>query len=176
MDSQRYLGNHVEGQPKLPSADAMVTDLPGVALAIRVADCMPIMLADPKAGVVGAAHAGRVGFLAGVLPATVKSMHDMGATELLAWLGPHICGRCYEVPAEMAEQVWTEYPATRAVTRQGTPALDLGAGALAQLESLGVAAVGLDPCTFEGDDFFSHRRDHGAGRLAGLVWNAHDAH
>ena len=54
----------------------------------------------------------------------------------------------------MAEQVWTEYPATRAVTRQGTPALDLGAGALAQLESLGVAAVGLDPCTFEGDDFF----------------------
>ncbi|OQY15209.1 MAG: multicopper polyphenol oxidase [Propionibacterium sp. 4572_24] len=173
---QRYLGNRVEGQPKLPIADAMVTDLPGVALAIRVADCMPIMLADPKAGVVGAAHAGRVGFLAGVLPATVKIMCDMGATELLAWLGPHICGRCYEVPAEMAEQVWAKYPATRAVTRQGAPALDLGAGALAQLESLGVAAVGLDPCTFEGDDFFSHRRDHGAGRLAGLVWNAHDAH
>ena len=171
---QRYLGDSIEGQPKLPIADAMVTDLPGVALAIRVADCMPIILADPKAGVVGAAHVGRVGFLAGVLPAAVKAMREMGATELLAWLGPHICGRCYEVPAEMAEQVWAEHPATRAVTRQGTPALDLGAGALAQLESLGVTAVGLDPCTREGDDFFSHRRDHGAGRQAGLVWRACD--
>ena len=167
---QRYLGDRVAGQRKLPVADAMVTVLPGVALAIRVADCMPVVLADPKTGVIGVAHAGRVGFLAGVLPATVSAMRDMGATDLLAWVGPHICGNCYEVPADMAEKVWAEYPATRAVTRRGTPALDLGAGALVQLESLGVAAVGLDPCTFEGQDLFSHRRDHGAGRLVGLVW------
>lgn len=167
---QRYLGDAVAGQDPLPVADAMVTDLPGVALAVRVADCVPVVLADPGAGVIAVAHAGRVGFLAGVLPATVAAMRDMGATEIMAWIGPHICGRCYEVPAEMAEAVWAKYPATRATTRIGTPALDLGAGALAQLEDLSVSAVGLDPCTFEDESLYSHRRDPGAGRLAGVVW------
>lgn len=156
----------------LPAADAMVTAVPGVALAIRVADCLPVMLADLDAGVIGAAHAGRMGFLAGVLPEVVAAMRAAGARRILAWVGPHICGCCYEVPAAMAEDAWRRCPATRSTTSWGTPAIDLGAGALAQLETLGVTAVGLDPCTRENDDLFSHRRDPRGGRLAGLVWMA----
>ncbi|AFV89111.1 MAG: polyphenol oxidase family protein [Acidipropionibacterium acidipropionici] len=156
----------------LPSADAMVTSVPGVALGIRVADCLPVMLADPAAGVVGAAHAGRAGLLGGVLGRTVEEMRGAGAGQILGWIGPHICGRCYEVPTEMAEQVWQDHPATRSTTSWGTPALDLAAEALAQLEGLGVDAVGLDPCTLENEDLFSHRRDPGSGRMAGLVWIA----
>lgn len=163
------------GRPDpLPDADAMVTTVPGIALGIRVADCMPVMLADPQARVIGAAHAGRAGLLAGVLPAAVAAMRTAGARNILAWIGPHICGRCYEVPAPMAEDAWRRMPATRSTTSWGTPAIDLGAGALAQLEDLGVTAVGLDPCTLENDDLYSHRRDPGAGRLAGLVWLADD--
>ncbi|MDN6592187.1 polyphenol oxidase family protein [Acidipropionibacterium jensenii] len=154
----------------MPAADAMVTRVRGLALAIRVADCLPVMLADPQAGVIGAAHAGRNGLLCGVLEAVVAQMRRQGAREILAWIGPHICGSCYEVPRQMAEEVWASHPATRAITSWGTPSLDLGAEALAQLEGLGVAAVGLDPCTRESPELFSHRRDPGSGRLAGLVW------
>ncbi len=155
---------------RMPTADAMVTRLPAVALAIRVADCLPVMLADPAAGVIGAAHAGRAGLLGGVLPAVVARMRGLGARDIAGWIGPHICGSCYEVPRPMAEEVWATHPATRATTSWGTPSLDLGAEALAQLEELGVTAVGLDPCTRESPELFSHRRDPGSGRLAGLVW------
>lgn len=158
----------------LPAADAMVTAETGVALGIRVADCLPVMLADPAAGVIGAAHAGRAGLLAGVLGRVVGRMHEAGARDILGWIGPHICGRCYEVPEEMAERVWRDHPATRSVTSWGTPALDLAAEATAQLQGLGVTAVGLDPCTRENEALFSHRRDPGAGRMAGLIWIAGD--
>lgn len=159
-----------EAEHPMPAADAMVSRLPGMALAIRVADCLPVMLADPAAGVIGAAHAGRAGLLGGVLPAVVARMRAAGAIDILAWIGPHICGSCYEVPRQMAEGVWDRFPATRATTSWGTPSLDLGAAALVQLADLGVTAVGLDPCTRENPDLFSHRRDPGSGRLAGLVW------
>ncbi|AXE39189.1 polyphenol oxidase family protein [Acidipropionibacterium virtanenii] len=163
------------GRPDpLPSADAMVTTVAGVALAIRVADCLPVMLADPGAGVIAAAHAGRAGLLAGVLGRTVGRMRDAGARDILGWIGPHICGRCYEVPREMADRVWRDHPATRSQTSWGTPALDLAAEAHSQLEGLGVTAVGLDPCTREHEELFSHRRDPGSGRLAGLVWIRED--
>lgn len=164
------LGDDLPGGRPLEQADAMVTTCHGVALAIRVADCMPVALADPRTGVIAMAHAGRTGFLAGVLERTVEAMRALGATEILGWIGPHICGRCYEVPEEMAEQAAGAAPATAVRTRWGTPGIDLGAGALAQLESLGVEAVGLDPCTYEHEEFFSHRRDPGAGRLVGAVW------
>lgn len=167
---RRILGDRVPGQDPLPIADAIVTDLPGVACAIRVADCLPVVLADVERHVVASAHAGRAGLLGGVLPATVARMRELGATTILGWVGPHICGRCYEVPEEMARQVWADHPATETTTRWGTPGLDLGAEALAQLADLGVEAVGLDPCTLEDEDLFSHRRDPNSGRMVGLVW------
>lgn len=153
-----------------PRADGVVTARPGVTLMVRVADCVPVLLADPVTGVIGAAHAGRPGMVAGVVPATVARMRDLGAGEITAWLGPHICGACYEVPAAMREEVAAEVPQSRATTSWGTPSLDIGAGVRAQLESLGVAVVDVGPCTRESPDLYSYRRDGAAaGRFAGLV-------
>lgn len=156
-----------------PVADAMVTTLAGVGLVIRVADCVPVLLADPKRGVIAAAHAGRVGLLGGVLERTVAVMRDQGAVDLVAWIGPHIKPECYEVPPDMAAAAWRQVPATRGRTAAGTTAIDLGAGAEAILTGLGAAVQRYDPCTACTPDFFSHRRDHGVtGRSAGVIWRA----
>lgn len=164
------------GARPLPVADAMVTALPDVALAIRIADCMPVLFADGDHGIIGAAHAGRVGLLGGVLPATVQRMRDLGATGIRAWLGPHICGSCYEVPADMLEDAAATLPAVRATTSWGTPAIDLALGAAAQLEALGVPLERRDPCTLENEHLHSHRRTGPrSGRLAGLVWRVSNA-
>ncbi|TCJ23657.1 peptidoglycan editing factor PgeF [Nocardioides jejuensis] len=153
-----------------PVCDAIVTDRPDVVLAVRVADCVPVLLADPSAGVVGAAHAGRKGVELDVVGATVARMRDLGATTITAWIGPHVCGGCYEVPQQMQDEVTAIEPATLATTTWGTPALDLGAGVRAQLERAGVTVEHLGPCTLEDSTLFSHRRDaDGAGRLAGLI-------
>ncbi len=131
---------------------------------------MPVLLADPAAGVIGAAHSGRPGLAAGVVPATVEAMRDQGARDITAWIGPHVCGGCYEVPPEMREEVGGVVPAAVATTTWGTPALDIGAGVRAQLEAAGVTVVDASRCTRESDDLYSHRRDGArAGRSAGLV-------
>jgi len=155
----------------LVEADGLVTDVPGVAPLVRVADCVPVLLADPDRGVVGAAHAGRNGLVAGVVPATVGRMRDLGAERLVAWVGPHICGRCYEVPEEMRREVAAAVPEAAAETSWGTPAVDVGAGVVAQLRAEGVEVVDASRCTREDEDLWSYRRDGGAaGRLGGLVW------
>lgn len=167
------LGASAAGGLPLPRADGMVTTLPGVALCIRVADCVPVLLADPEAGVVGAAHAGRVGLVAGVLRATTEAMRRLGARRITAWIGPHVCGSCYEVPAAMAAEVAGAVPETRATTRWGTPSLDLGAGCEAELARLGIPSTRHGGCTLEDPRLHSHRRDgQDAGRLAGMVWLA----
>lgn len=166
-----HLGSSYAGQLALPVADALVTRAPDVALAVRVADCLPVLLADAEAGVVAAAHAGRTGLFAGILPRTVAAMTELGARRVTAVVGPHVCGGCYEVPQEMVDELSPGLPATRAVTSWGTPALDLAAGAVDQLERLGCRVLVLDACTRTDPDLHSHRRDGaGAGRLAGLVW------
>ncbi|WP_205474623.1 peptidoglycan editing factor PgeF [Nocardioides sp. SYSU D00038] len=153
-----------------PDADALVTDRSGPVLLVRAADCVPVLLADPGRGVVAAAHAGRGGVVLGVVHETLDRMRRLGATDVTAWVGPHVCGGCYEVPAEMRAEVAARVPATFATTSWGTPALDLGAGVRAQLELEGVEVVDVARCTVEGDDLYSHRRDGaGAGRIAGLV-------
>jgi YfiH family protein len=150
--------------------DGQVTDLPDTVLAVRVADCVPVLLADPAARVVGVAHAGRLGVVRGVVGATVARMRDLGATTVTAWVGPHICGGCYEVPAAMQDEVAAIEPATRAVTTWGTASLDLGAGVRAQLERAEVTVVDVARCTRESDDLYSYRRDgDAAGRSAGLI-------
>jgi YfiH family protein len=154
-----------------PTADALVTTEPGTVLMVRVADCVPVLLADQSAGVVGAVHAGRPGLAAGVVPAAVAAMRGLGATELRAWVGPHVCGACYEVPAQLRAEVSDVVPESWAETSWGTPSLDIGAGVLAQLDRDGVAVVDASRCTIEDDDLFSYRRQGTAsGRLAGLVW------
>jgi len=159
------------GRQRPPLADGLVTDVPGVILLVRVADCVPLLLADVDRRVVAAAHAGRPGLVAGIVPATVARMRELGAARIVAWLGPSVCGRCYEVPAEMREQVAAAVPASFSETSWGTPAVDVGAGVLAQLEADGVEVVDASRCTLEDDDLYSYRRQGAAsGRLGGLVW------
>ena len=151
-------------------ADGVVTAQPGVTLMVRAADCVPVLLADARAGVVGAAHCGRQGLLVGVVPATVAAMRELGARALTAWLGPHVCGRCYEVPGELRAEVAAAEPASHATTSWGTPSLDVGAGVRAQLERAGVEVVDLSRCTMESPELFSYRRDgRESGRQAGLI-------
>ncbi|MEA4943003.1 MAG: laccase domain-containing protein [Propionicimonas sp.] len=166
-----WLGDSVPGARRLPVADALVTTRPGVVLAIRVADCVPVLFADPAAGVVAAAHAGRVGLAAGVLTTTLARMREHGATAVTAWIGPHICGACYEVPAAMRDELAARLPGAATTTSWGTPALDLGAAANLQLQAAGCQVRRHDPCTLTVPTLHSHRRDGaGAGRQLGLVW------
>jgi YfiH family protein len=158
---------------ELPCVDALVTTRRGLALAVLTADCTPVLLADPVAGVVGAAHAGRPGMLAGVVPAVLKAMTGLGAdpARILARTGPAVCGGCYEVPEAMRADAAAVEPACHAVTTWGTPAVDVTAGVLAQLNRLGVRGVRRSPvCTRESADHYSYRRDSTTGRLAGYVW------
>jgi YfiH family protein len=152
-------------------ADALVTTDRRLAVAVRVADCVPVLFGDPDAGVVAAAHAGRVGLAAGVLPATVARMAELGASGITAWIGPHICGECYEVPADLQADYSLLHPAAVATTSWGTPSLDLGAAAAVQLASLGCTVVRVDPCTRTTATLHSYRRDGAAsGRQAALAW------
>ncbi|MFF8312239.1 peptidoglycan editing factor PgeF [Streptomyces lydicus] len=157
----------------IPCVDAVVTARRGLALAVLTADCTPVLLADPVAGVAGAAHAGRPGLVAGVVPAVVEAMVGLGAepARILARTGPAICGRCYEVPEAMRSDVAAVVPEAHATTGWGTPAVDVTAGVRAQLAAAGVA-VREDShiCTRESADHFSYRRDRTTGRLASYVW------
>ncbi|MEV7080738.1 peptidoglycan editing factor PgeF [Streptomyces sp. NPDC093516] len=158
---------------EIPSVDAIVTARRGLALAVLTADCVPVLLADPVAGIAAAAHAGRPGMIAGVVPAALRAMTDLGAdpSRIVARTGPTVCGRCYEVPEEMRAEVSAAEPAAYAETSWGTPAVDVSAGVHAQLDRLGVRDRERSPvCTRESRDHFSYRRDRTTGRLAGYVW------
>lgn len=161
------------GDRPVPETDAIVTARRGLALAVLTADCVPVLLADPVAGVVAAAHAGRPGMAAGIVPAAVRAMTGLGAdpARIVARTGPAVCGRCYEVPEAMRAEVAAVEPAAHATTGRGTPAVDVAAGVHAQLERLGVRDREQSPvCTLESADHFSYRRDRTTGRLAGYVW------
>src|ERR1700744_4459784 len=153
--------------------DGLVTRTPRLALAVVTADCVPVLLADARAGVVGAVHAGRVGARDGVVARAVEAMVSVGAhpPDISVLLGPAISGRNYEVPAAMADEVEAALPGSRTNTSKGTPGLDLRAGIACQLTALGVSAIDIDPrCTFEDVKLFSHRRGAPTGRLASVVW------
>lgn len=158
-----------------PEVDALVTARPGAVLVVRVADCLPIVLADDEARVVGVAHAGRKGVALDVAAATVEAMRDLGARQIRAWIGPRICGRCYEVPEEMRGDVAGRLPVAWSETSWGTPALDLAAAAAEQLEKVGVSVRDLASthavCTYEDEErYYSYRRQgERSGRLGGLV-------
>ena len=140
-------------------ADAAVTHRPGAVLAVHTADCAPVLLHAP--GVVGAAHVGWRGLVAGVVEATVEAMASLGAGRIDAIVGPHIRSRCYEFGGAELDLVADRYgEVVRAETGAGTPALDLLAGVRAALASRPqVATVTVESgCTAcEPDRYFSHR-------------------
>lgn len=181
-------GNHVEFIASYgagPTADAMVSaaEVPpsanrrrAQALAVMVADCVPVVLVGTSvhnSPVIAVAHAGRPGVASAVVPATVAEMRRRGAADISGWLGPSICGSCYEVPEELRSDVAAKVPETWSSTSWGTPALDLPAGVRAQMAALDVAVEYSGECTLENDSLFSYRRNSRTGRFAGLVWT-HD--
>jgi polyphenol oxidase len=157
----------------IDNTDALVTTTPRLALAVVTADCVPVLMADARAGVVAAVHAGRVGCQKGVVARAVEAMLAVGAHPegISVLLGPSVSGRNYEVPDAMAAEVEAALPGSRTTTPRGTPGLDLRAGIARQLTALGITAIDVDPrCTVEDRTLFSHRRDNPTGRLASLVW------
>jgi YfiH family protein len=159
----------------VPAVDALVTATPGLGLVVLAADCLPVLLADPVARVVAAAHAGRQGLRAGVLQRTLDAMSALGAQpgRTTAALGPAVCGRCYEVPDAMAAEVEAAVPGSRTTTRAGTAGVDLAAGAVGVLRAAGLRVTEVGGCTLEQPArFFSYRRDGRTGRHAGVVWLA----
>ncbi len=156
---------------EVPTGDALVTTTPALGLMVRVADCVPVLLADPAQGVVGAVHAGRPGMVLDIATRTVEVMREQGARDIVAWLGPHVCGGCYEVPEQLRDEVAAVVPESYSTTTWGTPSVDIGAGVRTQLARAGVDVVDVGGCTREDHGLHSYRRDGAAsGRMAGLVW------
>lgn len=164
----RGLGAHHDG---MDAVDALVTHDPDVGLVVQVADCVPVILADPRASV-AAVHAGRAGVVANVVGAALAAMAPASPERVEALIGPAIGGCCYEVEEDLATAVAATVPAARATTTWGTPALDLASAVAAQLRAAGVTAIarygGCTRCA-PGARWFSHRREPGRGRQAGVV-------
>ena len=151
-----------------PTADALVTGIVGVTLAVMVADCIPLILTSAEA--VAAVHVGRRGLVNGVALKTVELMREMGAKKIRATLGPAICGRCYEVSQDVHDEVIALHPLATAQTASGTPALDLPKALKGALAAEGISEINdLQICTVESADHFSYRRDGQTGRQVGLV-------
>ncbi|MHA7239016.1 polyphenol oxidase family protein [Arthrobacter sp. TMS1-12-1] len=162
-----------------PDADGMVSPDGTDPLAVLVADCVPIVLADASVaeggtGATAVVHAGRAGVGNGIVGHAVATLRGYGAQDLVAWIGPAVCGSCYEVPDAMMRVMAQVLPEAASRTRQGTPALDLPAAVRVQLARAGVGVGHLagagESCTLENSELYSHRREPGAGRIAGLVW------
>lgn len=154
---------------EIPPCDGIVTATPGLGVAVLVADCVPVLLADPETGVVGAAHAGRKGMTAGVVTATAERMRELGAHRIQAVVGPSICGRCYEVPEAMRSEAAAVRSVSASVTWRGTPSIDVAAGVVDELSQAGIEVTWLPGCTLENPALYSYRRNPRTGRLAGVV-------
>lgn len=157
-----------------PNCDGMISARAAAPLAVMVADCLPVLFVgrDARTGEIATAavHAGRRGLLEGILPETVRQLSALGATGIEAVIGPAICGSCYEVPEQMRAESERLLPGIGGETSWGTPALNLPDAALRQLEALGVGVRNSEQCTLENPEYFSHRRSHSSGRIAGVIW------
>lgn len=148
-----------------PKADAMVTDRKGIALGVLTADCGPVLFADAKARVIGAAHAGWKGALTGVLESTIAAMEGLGASRagIVAVLGPSISAANYEVGPEFVERFRADDPANERyfapAGRDGHAWFDLNGYTVDRLLAAGVQADMVDRCTYIDDtQFYSFRR------------------
>jgi polyphenol oxidase len=158
------------GQHAGEEADAAVTATPGAVLAVQVADCAPVaLLADAAVGVV---HAGWRGLVAGVVPAAVEAMRDLGAGEIRAVVGPCIRPGCYEFGPDDLDRVAAVLgDVVRVRTDDGRPALDVPAAVRTALQRAGVTDVSDDGvCTACSDEHWSHRAAGDEARQAVVAW------
>ena len=151
-----------------PTADALITQNPHIALAVMVADCIPLLLVSDS--VIAAVHVGRRGLVNGIAVKTVNKMRELGASHIRAELGPSICGKCYEVPQDLADEVALLHPVAMSMTIFSSPALDLPRALVAALEAVGVSSQVSPVCTLENPNYFSYRRHNITGRTAGVIW------
>ncbi len=160
-----------------PCADAAVTRTPDVVCAVRIADCLPVFLADARGNTVAVAHAGWRGLAAGVLTTTLATMERLGSgpERLVAWLGPAIGPAAFEVGPEVRDAFCMRNDAALTCFtpgREGKWHADLYALAALQLHEAGVrTANGGGLCTHaDASRFFSYRRERDTGRMAALIW------
>jgi YfiH family protein len=165
------------GVTGLPQADASVTDRRGVVCVVQTADCLPVLFCDVAGRAVGAAHAGWRGLAGGVLECTVARMRELGAGEIVAWMGPAIGPAQFEVGAEV-RAAFVEHDAQAASAfvdidgRSGKYLADIYALARQRLDALGgIRCHGGHFCTVtEVERFYSYRRESVTGRMASMIW------
>lgn len=158
-------GNSVQlinpDSPELFEADALVTNQKSIALAVQVADCLPLLL-QSDAGV-AAVHVGRKGLLNEVAVKAVSALKQLGAKNISGVVGPHICKDCYEVDQNMHDEITEQHPATKSTGRN----LNLFGGLAAQISD--IPLVNLNICTLENPKYFSFRRGGESGRQVGVI-------
>ena len=157
-----------------PRADAALTRRPGIVLAVRTADCLPVLFADRAGSVVAVAHAGWRGLAAGVLEATVDAM-DVSSHQVVAWIGPAIGPQAFEVGADVHAAYCTSDPGAEShfvPLRECKWLADLAGLARRRLAARAVTDIGGGEfCTFtDSGRFFSYRRDRNSGRMALVAW------
>jgi YfiH family protein len=150
-----------------PTADALVSGIPGIALAVQVADCIPLLLHSEES--VAAVHVGRKGLMNGVALSAIEVMKEMGARRIQAIIGPAICGKCYEVSQEIHDEVIELHPDACSTTAEGKPALDIIKALHKVLMDTEISVDNQSRCTLENVDLFSYRRDGVTGRQAGVI-------
>jgi YfiH family protein len=152
---------------QVPVADALITANPKIALVVMVADCIPLLLRSEN--LVAAVHVGRAGLMNSIALKTVAMMTALGAKQIEGSIGSAICGKCYEVPQELQDEIVSMHPLAKSTTRTGTPALDLPNALIAVLAEVDVPVGISTGCTLEDVDSFSYRRNQITGRQAGVI-------
>ncbi|MBU3642810.1 MAG: laccase domain-containing protein [Candidatus Nanopelagicaceae bacterium] len=156
----------VEEKTNTPTCDALITTERKLAVAVMVADCIPLLLKSDVA--VAAVHVGRKGLMNGVARKTIDAMRDLGAEVIHSYIGPNICGSCYEVGADIFSEVVSKYPSSDSSSRTGKATLDLVSGLKTDLKD--TVLLDLSSCVLEDKNSFSYRRDGITGRQAGVIW------
>lgn len=151
----------------IPTCDALITTTPAINLAVQVADCIPLLIHGDS--VVAAVHVGRKGLVNDIALKVLDEMKRLGGKNFSAWIGPHICGTCYEVSQDVFEEVISKYPESQSQTGDGTHALDIARPLQEILVQRGVIVNVSEICTVESLDHFSYRRDGVTGRTVGVI-------
>jgi YfiH family protein len=156
----------VESTSSTPTCDALITTERNLALAVMVADCIPLLFKSEVA--VAAVHVGRRGLMNSIASKTLEAMYDLGAEQINAYIGPSICGSCYEVSPEIYQEVIEKFPSADSRAKTDKFTLDLVAGLKSQIK--GTVILDHSSCVFEDPQSFSYRRNQITGRQAGLIW------
>ena len=158
-------GNNIQitsgDSSELAEVDGLVTNQKFIALAVQVADCLPLLLQSDIA--IAAVHVGRKGLVNGVAIKAVAAMKRLGATKITGVVGPHICGNCYEVDQSLFNEITKVHPAAKSTNRR----LNLFAGLADQISD--IPLENLNICTLENPNYFSYRRGGETGRQVGVI-------